>query len=179
MLKEQYIQKYTYSDYLHWEDDWELINGYPYAMSPSPLPEHQWIGGNIIFSFKQALKQNSQHCNCNTLYECDWVLSDDSVVKPDIMLVCGAYNKKEVIRSVPVLIIEIFSPSTRLKDRNTKFNLYEQHGVKYYLMADPEKKSIEYFQLINNKYQEQKNIQTFELSNECTIAADLSGIFSE
>lgn len=137
MLEEQYIQKYTYKEYLHWKDNWELINGYPYAMSPSPLPEHQWIGSNIIFSFKQALKEKNSNCNCNLLYECDGIINDETVVKPDIIIMCGNYNKKEFIKSAPVLIVEIFSPSTRLKDRNTKFNLYEQQRVKYYLMADP------------------------------------------
>jgi Uma2 family endonuclease len=179
MLQEQYIQRYTYNDYLQWEDKWELINGYPYAMSPSPLPEHQWIGSNFIFLFKQALKQSTHKCNCSLLYECDWIINENTVVKPDILLICGDYNKKENIKTVPALIIEIFSPSTRLKDRNTKFSLYEQYGVKYYLMADPEKKSIEYFKLVDNKYQEQNMVEIFEPEKDCRIALNLSGVFSE
>jgi Uma2 family endonuclease len=179
MLQEQYIQKYTYKDYLQWEDKWELINGYPYAMSPSPLPEHQWIGGNIFYSFKQALKEIGGSCTCNLLYECDWVINEETVIKPDIVIISGDYNKKEFIKSAPVLIVEIISPSTRLKDRDTKFNLYQQHGVKYYLMADAENNLIEYFELADDKYRGKSIIETFDLSNDCSITVDLSSIFSE
>jgi len=31
-----YQEHYTFNDYQHWEGNWELIEGMPYAMSPSP-----------------------------------------------------------------------------------------------------------------------------------------------
>ena len=34
-------ERYTYQDYLLWKGDWELVNGYPYAMAPSPNINHQ------------------------------------------------------------------------------------------------------------------------------------------
>ncbi|HPZ10712.1 MAG TPA: Uma2 family endonuclease, partial [Candidatus Eremiobacteraeota bacterium] len=36
-------KKYSYADYLTWSDDerWELIDGVPYNMSPSPTINHQ------------------------------------------------------------------------------------------------------------------------------------------
>ena len=178
MLREQYIQKYTYTEYQHWEDSWELINGYPYAMSPSPMPRHQVLGNKINYCFTQALLTNKQTCKCDLLYGSDWVISNDTVVKPDIMIVCGEYDDNKPIQISPFLIVEIFSPSTRLKDRNTKFTLYEQQGVKYYLMADPEKKTLENFQLIDKKFQEQKSIEIFELDSSCKIEVSLATIFS-
>ena len=41
-------EKYTYQDYLLWKGDWELVNGYPYAMAPSPNRSHQWFSGKFI-----------------------------------------------------------------------------------------------------------------------------------
>ncbi len=35
------LDTYTYKDYKLWEGDWELINGHPQAMTPSPKYEHQ------------------------------------------------------------------------------------------------------------------------------------------
>lgn len=177
MLQQQYIQKYTQSDYQHWEDDWELINGYPYAMSPSPLPKHQIIGKNFIVLFTQALGEQKANCNCELLYECDWVINNETVVKPDMIIVCGAFNKEESLKLTPSLIVEIFSKATKMKDRNTKFNLYESYGVKYYLMADPDKKSLEYFQLIDNKYHEVEKIQSFSLDGNCKIDLILDDVF--
>jgi len=39
--KYKYLPSYTYEDYKSWEGDWELINGIPYAMAPSPIKIHQ------------------------------------------------------------------------------------------------------------------------------------------
>lgn len=27
-------ERYTYEDYLLWKGNWELVNGFPYAMAP-------------------------------------------------------------------------------------------------------------------------------------------------
>jgi hypothetical protein len=37
------LPHYTYDDYVHWEGLWEIINGIPYAMSPTPTLRHQFI----------------------------------------------------------------------------------------------------------------------------------------
>lgn len=179
MLQEQYIQKYTYNDYLQWEGEWELINGYPYAMSPAPVPKHQKTGNNINFSFTEALRKNKQDCVCDLLYESDWIVNHDTIVKPDMMIVCGSYDDGKAIEFPPSLIVEIFSPSTRLKDRNTKFKLYEQTGVKYYLMVDTDQKAIEYFQLVDNKYSQQEKLLNFKLTETCSIEVLLNNIFSD
>ena len=34
-------ERYTYQDYLLWKGDWELVNGYPYAMAPSAIRTQQ------------------------------------------------------------------------------------------------------------------------------------------
>jgi len=35
MLAEVF-EKYTYEDYKRWKGDWELIEGFPFAMAPLP-----------------------------------------------------------------------------------------------------------------------------------------------
>ena len=177
MLQEQHIPRYSYADYAQWEGNWELINGYPYAMSPSPLPRHQKLASDLAFLFTGAIKKQQLRCDCDLLFETDWCISESTIVKPDIMVVCGQYPDDKVIQIPPVLIIEIFSPATRLKDRNVKFDLYRQSGVKYYLMADPDKKTIEVFQLVDNDYKEQEARSTFTLTNACSITVELAEIF--
>ncbi|MBX2924633.1 MAG: Uma2 family endonuclease [Chitinophagaceae bacterium] len=70
-------------------------------------------------------------------------------------------------------MIEIFSKSTQLKDRNTKFSLYEFCGVKYYLMADPDTNSAEVYELVDNKYKQIFPPFHFKLSETCLIDFDL------
>jgi Uma2 family endonuclease len=105
------------------------------------------------------------------------MINEDTIVRPNIMMVCGPFDTNQVITTIPSLIVEIFSPATRLKDRNLKFNLYQQAGVKYYLMADPDAKTIEPFELVNNVYAEIKGDLQFTLGKLCIFSINTEQIF--
>lgn len=175
MSNPRYIPKYTFSDYKIWKGDWELIEGHPVAMSPSPKKIHNYIANKINFLFLKAFEEKGGTCNCVIYYEMDWKVKNDTVLRPDLSLVCDD-KKSDYIETVPVLVVEIFSPSTYLKDRNTKFSIYEENGVSYYIMVDPDSKKIEIFQLIDNKYKE-VTIDTFKLNKACEVQVDLDSIF--
>lgn len=168
-------ERYTYKDYKLWEGDWELINGYPFAMSPSANRKHQGLASNFIWKVKNALKQNENKCACEVYSELDWIISDDTVVRPDVMIVWGKFET-DFLTFPPTLILEITSPNSRMRDRNTKFSLHEMCGVKYYLIADTDKTTIEIYQLINNKYS-QINDATFQLTADCTIKIETGNLF--
>ncbi len=170
------LETYTYSDYKLWEGDWELIKGHPQAMSPSPNHEHQRYSAKFSRTIGNLLeKSNCIDCNCEVLYEIDWIVNSDTVVRPDCMIVCGEV-KTDFITFPPTLILEIASHSTRLKDRNTKFDLYEMCGVKYYIIADPQKKSVEIFELTDNKYK-QTDTTNFVLTQQCSISLDVFNLW--
>jgi Uma2 family endonuclease len=173
------IPRYTYSDYERWEGNWELIGGYPYAMSPAPLSKHQLVGGAIFAEVFNALRANKANCNCRCYYEMDCIVNDETVVRPDIAVVCGRVDPNGHINIPPVLIVEVFSASTRLKDRNTKFKLYEEYGVKFYLMADPDLKKIEIFELIDNTYREVPGKLEFQLTAGCSISISAADVFAD
>ena len=117
--------RYSINDYNQWQGDWELIGGYPYAMSPSPFPKHQLISANLVAFFNETFRNNKSDCSCKVLSETDWIINDDTIVRPDVMVICGLFNPNDFIRNPPILIVEVFSAATRLKDRNLKFNLYQ------------------------------------------------------
>lgn len=78
---------YTYKDYEKWEGDWELIRGIPYAMSPAPTWQHQRFGSRFVTAFSNALTKKAGTCNCDVLYETDWIVSEDTIVRPEVMVV--------------------------------------------------------------------------------------------
>lgn len=168
---------YTYKDYEKWEGDWELIRGVAYAMAPAPAWQHQSFGGKFVRAALEALEQNKKACSCEVLYETDWIVADDTVVRPDVMIVCEPIAGN-FVTNPPSLVLEILSPSTILKDRNTKFKMYQACGVRYYLIADTGKKQLEIFRLTNNVYQEVSGLTSFELTNHCTVALSLAELFS-
>ena len=173
MTPDLYIPTYTINDWKLWEGDWELIKGIPVAMSPAPFNKHQLLGSDLLTYFNLELRKNKPACKCKVLYGQDWIIDETNVVRPDILIACGDLNPEGHITKPPVLIVEIFSKSTQLKDRNTKFNLYEFCGVKYYLMADPDNKSAEIYELIDNKYKQIFAPFNFKLNESCMIEFNL------
>ncbi len=127
---------FTYSDYKDWEDSekWELINGEAYMMSPSPTIRHQTIANNINRKIGNYLENKS----CIVLYETDVVLSEENVVKPDIIVVCDKEKITEkYIKGAPEFVAEILSVSTARRDKIEKLKLYKKFGVKEYWIVDP------------------------------------------
>jgi Uma2 family endonuclease len=168
-------ERYTYQDYLLWKGDWELVNGYPYAMAPSPNRNHQWFSSKFIQLANNSIEVAKSKCNCYTYSELDWIIDEESVVRPDCMIVCGNFTA-DFLNFPPTLIVEISSMKTKLRDRNTKYNLYELQGVRYYLIADTEKKLVEVFELTNGKYAP-KHETYFRLTDECMINLDVFNIW--
>lgn len=176
-IAEKYRPHYTYEDYCQWEGKWELIEGMPFAMSPAPVPAHQVIGGNFYSIFKEGLMKG---CNdCKAFPPIDWKIAEDTVVQPDMLIVCDKIEKK-FLDFPPVLVLEILSPSTSVKDRGFKKEIYQLQKVKYYLIVDPHFKNVEVYQIINDAYQPvaiNPGFFTFELQDNCNTKVNLSDIW--
>ena len=175
MSAEKYIELYTLEDYRHWEDNWELIYGYPYAMAPSPLVTHQNINGKIFLE----LNKSFDNCpNCQALFEIDWEVSSDTVVKPDTLVIC--YEPDEKITKKPELIFEIASKSTIKKDETLKYELYQQEGVAFYVIVYPKKQVAKVYKLKDGRYIKAGDFstETYEFSlDDCSINFDFSKIW--
>jgi Uma2 family endonuclease len=176
-LRIEELPHYTYDDYVQWEGDWEIINGIPYAMSPAPSKKHQKLSLEIALQLKQLL---SLCKNCEIYQAIDWQIAEDTVLQPDVLVVCGD-NPEEIKLSIPPeLVFEILSPSTARKDRVLKYRLYREAGVKYYCMVSPGTKTAEVFVLRDSKYNEIEDFPggkiTFDLG-PCSIAFDFSELF--
>ena len=109
----------------------------------------------------------------------DWKISENTVVQPDMLIICKKIESK-YLDFAPSLTVEILSPSTALKDRNEKFELYEQEGVQYYLIIDHQFKKIEIYELINEKYQLKSNTPssfTFTFNDGCQFSINFDEIW--
>jgi Uma2 family endonuclease len=89
-------QNYTVNDYLAWNDGqrYELLHGGVHAMSPAPSWQHQLISGNLEFEIKSHLRPRKI---CQIIYApIDVYLSNDTVVQPDIIVVCDQKKIKKI-----------------------------------------------------------------------------------
>jgi Uma2 family endonuclease len=170
------LPHYTIEDWEHWKGQWELIDGFPIAMSPTPIPDHQRVAAEItaelIFSIRKAGCKK-----CRVYHLLDYVITNDTILVPDVLIVCGEIAKK-YLDFPPALVVEILSPSTALRDRNTKFELYQQQGVLYYLLVDSNNKEVEIYRLHNGRYQKEEGADSYQFHLEdCAIAPSFSNIF--
>jgi Uma2 family endonuclease len=175
-LVSKYLPHYTYEDYKNWEGDWELIKGIPYAMAPSPFKKHQIVSLKIVNQIYEQLKDCPK--NCQVLYEIDWIISEDTVVRPDILVVCDD-ESEDFVRKTPSLIFEVVSKSTLFKDENLKFELYEREGVSYYILVYPEKEWLKIYKQIDGKFvgvfSGKRGIYTFGI--ECPLKLEVDEIW--
>lgn len=139
--------RFTYADYLTWADDerWELIDGEAWDMTPAPTTGHQRIVGQLYVALEAALRG---HRCVPYVAPVDVVLSDDTVVQPDVLVVCDPSKIRTAgVFGAPDLVIEVLSSSTALRDRRAKRALYERHGVREYLLVEPEGRYAERLRL--------------------------------
>ncbi|MEJ7737784.1 MAG: Uma2 family endonuclease [Chitinophagaceae bacterium] len=174
-IADKYRPQFTYTDYCQWEGRWELIDGMPYAMSPAPAISHQRINGMLYTKFNTSLTKACP--NCEVFMPVDWKIDEKTVVQPDLLIICKKTDKV-FLDFAPLLTVEILSPSTAYKDRHEKYELYEEQGVKYYVIADPVFKKIEIYELIEQKYQPvsvNPSVFEFRLNGECNVQVDFEG----
>ena len=151
-------KQYSYADYLLWEfkERVELIKGFIYKMSPAPNRKHQKISQNV----------NNDILNFFKKHPCEVYVApfdvrlpikkgkkDYTVVQPDLCVICDLSKLDDQgCNGAPDLIIEILSPQNKKHDVHTKFNLYEECGVKEYWIVQPENNLVLVYTLQKDKY---------------------------
>jgi Uma2 family endonuclease len=139
---------FTYKDYLDWEgpERYQLINGEVFSMA-SPTVEHQAILMELSTQFNIWLRGKpcrvfAAPLDVRLFPEED--NSDDTVVQPDLLVVCDKTKlSKGSVDGPPDIVIEIVSPSTTKKELFLKFEAYLNAGVREYWVIEPEQKKTQ------------------------------------
>jgi len=143
-------KKYSYADYLLWQfqERVELLRGKVIKMSPAPSSAHQSTSGALFGYLWTYLRDKP----CK-VYAAPFDvrlpkkgLSDDSVytvVQPDVCVICDLDKiDRRGCLGAPDLVIEIVSPGNSQKEKQEKYELYEEAGVKEYWLVDYVDRSV-------------------------------------
>ena len=147
-LKEEDIY-YSYDEYLEFlksigdEARAELIFGEIYMMS-SPSAKHQDIVLNIAYFLKQ---NRTKDCYPRlSPYDVKIMINGGiNVVQPDVMVFC-------VGQIMPCAVFEVLSPTTAIKDKGIKKDLYLSARIPEYYIINPELEIIDKYVLRENQY---------------------------
>lgn len=149
---------YTYSDYLLWQfsERVELIKGFIRKMSPAPSLKHQTISQNLnwkIYSFFENHPCSVFVAPFDVRLPIKSSKKDTTVVQPDLCIICDENKLDDKgCNGAPDLIVEILSPNNSKHDIDTKFNLYQESGVKEYWIVEPEERFVLVYTLQNEEY---------------------------
>ena len=157
----------TIDDLMALSDDMkaELVDGVIYAMAPA-LARHSLVGTEIASElsayFKAMRKKGSSGGSGDALVIISeaWTYYDEhNSFVHDI----AGYLESDLpelpklgpILATPKWVCEILSPSNWANDTRRKKVILEEHRVPYYWLVDPERKTIQVFELPENatKYQ--------------------------
>jgi len=120
----------------------------------APTVGHQTILGNLHLIFGNFLKGKQ----CKVFFapfdvRLAMETTDDTVVQPDLVIICDkSIMMKTGCQAAPDMTVEVLSPSTSMKDRALKLELYQRTGVREYWIVDPEEKLVHTHILVNGRY---------------------------
>jgi Uma2 family endonuclease len=132
---------------------YEIINGEMIQKS-APTPLHQRISRKLLVILDRFIAEKK----LGEIFQSPIDVFLDEYNKPQPDLVFVSNEKKSIITNdgiigIPDVIVEIISPTSVIRDRIEKKNLYERMGVKEFWLVDPQYAAIEIYTLQNNRYE--------------------------
>ena len=133
---------------------YEIING-EMVKRTAPTLSHQRLLKKLLMSLEPFCiekKLGEMH-----IAPTDVFFDKYNQTQPDLIFVADS-NKSILssdisIEGIPDLLVEIISPSSVIRDRIDKKNLYERMKVPEYWLVDPQYEEFEIYVLSENKYE--------------------------
>jgi hypothetical protein len=147
---------YSYANYLTWRFDEfvEVIKGKLMRPVAGPIVRHQVLSRRLEYAIETFLRGSQCqmfHAPLDVRLARSTGTGDAqirTVVQPDIFVVCdpGKLDERGCL-GAPDWIIEILSPGNTSRDTKTKFDLYEENGVREYWIVIPGLQTVQTYQL--------------------------------
>jgi Uma2 family endonuclease len=146
---------YTYADYMQWKfkERLELIKGKIMKLA-APATLHQKVCGNLYVELRSHLKGNPCFvfiAPFDVRLPVKNRKRDDqitTVVQPDLGVVCNASKiDARGCCGAPDLVVEVLSPGNSTHEVRTKYEVYEEAGVKEYWLIHPTEETVTVFLL--------------------------------
>jgi Uma2 family endonuclease len=143
MLMATVTKRWTLEEVHSLPDDgnkYELVRGELFV-TPPPTDPHETIAARLT----RLLDPYVEREKLGYVYRPHAVMRfDGSEVEPDLMVRQPNANAAPTWDNapIPILVVEIFSPSTRRRDQVQKRSLYMDAGVAKYWMVDAERRTI-------------------------------------
>lgn len=127
---------------------YELVDG-TLLVSPSPRPLHQRVVARLLAALTPLCP-----ADCEVLpAPVDVVLDDHTVLIPDVVVGRRDTFTERALVGVPVLAVEVVSPSSQHIDLHLKPARLAAAGCPFYWVIDPRVPSVSFFKLVGDAYE--------------------------
>jgi Uma2 family endonuclease len=146
-------RRLTYSDYLAIPEDGsrhEILAG-SLVVTPSPRPAHQ----RVVLRLAMALEAHFRHHAGTEVFvsPIDLILTPHDILQPDLLVIDDPRSVTDRgIEGTPLLVIEVLSKGTAVRDRGRKARRYAELGIPHYWLVDPDARRVEAFRLTGHRY---------------------------
>ncbi len=127
---------------------YELIDG-ALLVSAEPSLQHQRVNGQLF-----RLLQDAAPPDVEVFLPIDVRLSSVRQIAPDITVVRREDATGRRLAGVPLLVVEVLSPSTRTVDLVLKRRVLEEAGVPSYWLVDPDDGVVTVLEVLDGAYRE-------------------------
>jgi Uma2 family endonuclease len=156
----------------------ELLDGV-HVVTPAPALLHQAAVREVMAVFIAALQgQDRFHLFSSPA---DIVLGVRTLVQPDVFVVerqAGKPLRRWEDVGVPVLAVEILSPTTATRDRGAKRRIYQSAGVAEYWIVDLDARLIERWRPGDTRPEIQDGHIAWRVGDLPELTIDLAALFA-
>ena len=128
---------------------YELVDG-TLVVTPAPSPLHQMTAANLFARLRAACPPDL----VVLFAPLDVVLSDNTVVQPDLLVARRSDFSSRDLPKAPLLAVEVLSESTEHYDRMWKRTRFESAGAGSFWIVDPRRPALVAWELENGRYDE-------------------------
>jgi Uma2 family endonuclease len=148
-------EPFTVEDLDRMPDDghrYELIDGM-LIVSPAPNLGHQRVA--VVLS---ALLEHACPEDQVVFADVGVRIAENSALEPDVVVAYAADAEGVRLARPPVLVAEVLSPYSVLRDLNLKQAAYERFGIPSYWVIDPDRPGLRAFELRGDSYAEAAHV---------------------
>lgn len=132
---------------------YELIDG-ELLVSPSPALLHQRVSMNLALLLSEAVPSGCELLSAPY----DWRVDRFNVFVPDLMVLSLQETGAKRLEVPPLLAVEILSPWSRQRDLRLKKRAYEEAGLQWYWIIDPDAPSLTAFRLVDGRFVQKASV---------------------
>lgn len=180
--KNQYYSPKEYFDISETAEGlYEYEHGKILAMGTTSEPHN-----DLVFNLTNLFRQKTRGKGCKAHFETIRLEVEPNGLYylPDVMLCCDERDHKDFkIKRYPILVVEVLSPSSEVRDRGQKFHAYlNLPSLQYYVLVSQERKQIEVFAKMKNggwayyRFEEKKDRIQFD---QLGIAFTVGEVYDE